>query len=380
MAWAPQGSPRNYATDTRRCTAKQVAVPNKKVSERSSQAPDRVKRRSPRGRAVEGPPAERPRWGTRLVIGVLLGVALYVTLGVLADLRALRAALSEFHAASLVWALALVLSAYVLRALRWRLYLHRVGVLEPAGREALGFAAGFAMGMANGKGGQVVKAYYLQLATGLPYSVSIPAALAERMADLASVVLLLLVGLVFSPTIDMRAPVAIVALLAIFTLTLRSEGVVRGALRLGRRIRWLARHEAQFLQGHARLREHMRWRDLAAPALIGLSAYFLEALALQALVVRGFGLAIPLGLCVLMLALADLAGVVSLIPGGLGVAEGSLLVMLRVADVPLATATAVTILFRICTLWLGVALGAAAAATLQWMHRDPARRHKPAQG
>lgn len=321
--------------------------------------------------------AGEPRWVARVVLGVLLGALLYAVLGVMADLRALRDALVHFRGSAVVLALGLVLSAYALRALRWRLYLHKVGAFEPAGREALGFAAGFAMGIASGKVGQVVKAYYLQLATGLSYAVSIPATVAERMADLASVVLLLLLGLVLAPGIDLRAPAAILAVLALFTIALRSERLVRGALRIVSQVPWVARHEESFVSGHAHLRAHTRLGDVWAPALVGLAAYLLEALALQA-IADGFGIALAIGPCILILALADLAGVVSLIPGGLGAAEAGLLVLLTLHDVPLATATGITILFRLCTLWFGVALGALAAAVLHWMHRET--RDRPAQG
>lgn len=318
-------------------------------------------------------------WAARLLVGALLVTLVYVGLAFLADVRDLTNALRQLDSRALLLATTLVISGYALRALRWRLYLHRVGAFAPAGREALGFAAGFTMGMASGKVGQVVKAYYLQLATGVPYAVSIPATFAERMADLSSVVLLLLVGLALAPGVDLRAPAAILALVLLFTLVMRSQGAMRALLRPARRVAWVARHEESFLAGHERLRAHLRPRDLAAPAFVGLAAYLLEAVALQALV-AGFGVPLGLGTCIVILALADLAGVVSLLPGGLGAAEAGFLVLLTLQGLPFATATATTILFRLCTLWLGVTLGAIAALVLEWMHRAARARDRVAQG
>ena len=56
-------------------------------------------------------------------------------------------------------------------------------------------------------------------------------------------------------------------------------------------------------------------------------------------------------------AFASLAGAVSMLPGGLGVAEGSLTGLLAGLGTPLPEAAAATLLVRGATLWLAVALG-----------------------
>lgn len=304
------------------------------------------------------------KWVARLLLGTLAAVVLYAAFAAFADVRELKASLLGFEPRALVLALALALSGYVIRALRWRLYLHRMGVLAPAGREALGFAAGLAMGLAPGKSGQVVKAYYLQLATGLPYGVSVPATFAERIADATSMLLLLIVGLALAPRLDALPTLAASALLIAALLAMRHPRAAEVALRPLRRLRWVARHEASIVRGHAELRTHLTWRELAAPSALGLVAFLFEALALQVLG-AGLGVEVAFGTAVLAIALADLAGMLSLIPGGLGVAEGALVVVLALHGLSLADATALALLFRACTLWFGLGIGALAAGGLE---------------
>lgn len=302
-------------------------------------------------------------WRGRLLAGLLLATALYVAFAVVADVRELRQAMEDLDGRALVVAVALSGACIVLRGLRWRLYLHRIDA-------RVAFVPGFAMGLAGGKGGQVVKAYYLQENASVPYHVSIPATLAERMSDMAALVALLVLGLLLAPGIDLRAPLAGLALVALFTWALRSERLVHGLV--GRLDRWprLAAHAHPILLAHARLRGHLSLGGLAAPAAMGLSGFAFEAMALQAILVSGFGLPFTWGETALLLALIDLAGVVSLLPGGVGAAEGSLVVLLVARDVPLAVATATTLLFRITTLWLGVLVGALAAAALESARRS----------
>ena len=75
------------------------------------------------------------------------------------------------------------------------------------------------------------------------------------------------------------------------------------------------------------------------------------------LVVQALGSAIGLGESMLVFCLAAVAGAVSLLPGGLGAADFSLLGLLRLVEVPEAAAILATILVRLATLWFAVLLG-----------------------
>ena len=65
------------------------------------------------------------------------------------------------------------------------------------------------------------------------------------------------------------------------------------------------------------------------------------------------------------LAAGSLVGSASLLPGGIGAAEGTVAAVLDlVARQPRDVAAAATLLIRVCTLWFGVALGAASLVAL----------------
>jgi uncharacterized protein (TIRG00374 family) len=66
---------------------------------------------------------------------------------------------------------------------------------------------------------------------------------------------------------------------------------------------------------------------------------------------------LPLRTATFVYAFASLAGALSMLPGGLGVAEGSLTALLAGLGTPLPEAAAATLLVRGATLWLAVALG-----------------------
>ena len=75
------------------------------------------------------------------------------------------------------------------------------------------------------------------------------------------------------------------------------------------------------------------------------------------LVLHALGTAMGLGGSMLVFCLSAVAGAVSLMPGGLGAADFSLLGLLRLVEVPEAAAIVTTILVRLATLWFAVVLG-----------------------
>ena len=305
------------------------------------------------------------RWVRRLVAVTVLSAALYAAFAAFSDVKALRATLSGFRAWTLPAALALVLLGYGLRALRWRLYLRRLGVDSPVGESALVFLSGFAMGVTPGKMGEVVKAYYLRERRGTPYEASIPAVVAERANDLLSVAALLAVGLLFVPSRAglVLGALGIAAVLA-GLLVLRSGRLAGAFLDLLGRARRLAPLAASLRGMHANLQPLLAGRVLAQATLLGFAGWALEALAMWVLAV-GFGIPLSWGACAFVFSAGSIAGVLSLLPGGLGVTEGGMVALLALLGVALSPATALTLAIRLCTLWFGVVVGLAAIGILR---------------
>ena len=87
-----------------------------------------------------------------------------------------------------------------------------------------------------------------------------------------------------------------------------------------------------------------------------MAAWFFECLAFQ-VVFAGLGVEVPLIKATFIYAFSTLAGALSMLPGGIGAAEGSMTSLLLLIQVPKALATTATIIIRICTIWFAVLLG-----------------------
>jgi uncharacterized membrane protein YbhN (UPF0104 family) len=285
-------------------------------------------------------------------------VAVAVGLGLYADFGQLGDELARFRWELFPLALTLTALNYLLRFWRWQRYLVRLDIEVPMGRSLAIFTAGLLGTITPAKLGEVLKCGLLKRSFEVPVRRSVPIVLAERVTDATGVVVLAVAAGVGTN----RWPLLAVALagVAVIVLVVRSPLLERFT-RLG---------EAP---GAARAL-------LETPLLVGMTAlsavsWFCECLAAY-VCVRGLALDLSLGDTVVVFSLGSLAGALSLLPGGLGVAEGSMTGLIRVlGDVSKAGAVAATVLIRVATLWFAVGLGLVGLAVEEFLYRrQPVRR------
>jgi glycosyltransferase 2 family protein len=318
---------------------------------------------------TDAPPSHRPHV-RRALIAIVLAVAVYAGIIVFIDGRELLRVIRHFQFWAFGAALGVAIAAFALRTLRWFVYLRRLRVFPGA----LTFRESLGMALTTGKAGHAVKSYYLNEGAQVPFTVSIPAGLAERMSDVIAVILLLFIGLALSPKFDTIVGLLTLAALVLITLivTLKSEKASALAVRLLRRWKRTEGAADHLANAHANLVPMLHVKPMAAPVALGLAGFALEATALWLLATQGLHVRITWAECAFTLGAVDIVGTISLLPGGLGVIDGSLVGMMLLLDVELAEAGAIALLFRVCTLWLSGLLDLTAFVMLRGL-RAPGR-------
>lgn len=330
----------------------------------------------------------------RLVRGVVISAILALAVAALVvlwgDAPAVLSALESFPPLLILPVVLLTTWNYALRYLRWNYYLGVLGV-DGISRtsSALVFLSGFAMGLTPGKSGEVTKSYWLRELAGpdrAPLARTAPIVFAERLVDGIAMLLLATSGL-----ISFRF--GAVALLGVATaaigalLVLQARPLVHALLGVFSRRQRTARAADVALTLYDSARELLTLPRLLIAVGVGVLSWGGECVALYVILL---GLGAPPGLALLnqatfALAAGSLVGSASLLPGGIGAAEGTVAAVLDlVAGQPRDVAAAATLLIRVCTLWFGVSLGALAlvrlsvgrAAALRERGLEPARRSR----
>lgn len=291
-----------------------------------------------------------------LVLALGLGVAVYLALAVISGFGELREALGRFDYRLIPAILGLVALSYVVRFVRWAYYLRLLKVALPLGANVVIFMAGLSMTISPGKLGEVLKSVFIKDVTGTPIARTAPAVVAERATDGTGMVAWGLLGaLSFS-----FGPGLLLVFLA-FTVfgiaVLRSKRLSLVVERVLGRLPLLSRFAPHVGAFHGASNELLGARPLLLASAISFCSWGLEISAVY-LCVAGFGAEAPFLVVTFVFAVSSLAGALSFLPGGLGVAEAGLASGFRAfAGLPLGLATALTFVIRLATLWFATLLG-----------------------
>lgn len=319
----------------------------------------------------------------RTLIGVAIGVVVYIVAILLLDARKLAESFAGFAWSAVAWALLLSSLNYLLRFWKWELALRWLDVrggsggLHPPTQLRLGrsleiYLAGLSMSVTPGKVGEVLRSVLLRASNGVPFTRTAPVVVADRLSDLIALVVLALIGIS-----DFREylPHVLVALLfvAAGVVVLGSPKLFGGVLDLFAklpRLAPLASKARGLVESSAVLLE---LRTIAVLSVISVVGWGLECVGYWLILTAFPGVEASLLLCVFLWSATTLVGALSFLPGGLGATEGSLgLLVARFAvGVSGSVAVASTLLIRLCTLWYGELVGAAALIAFM---RDPQLR------
>jgi len=297
------------------------------------------------------------RWGLKKTILLSCGAGLLVAIAVvfLADFDETVLALRGMRLSLLPLLLLLSLGNYVFRFIKWEYFLRLLGIRLRLVDSGAVFLGGFAFSISPGKLGEVFKSVLLKQINGAPLASTAPIVFAERYTDLGGLLILAALGVYGSGGGGMALLAGLLLLVMLFALV-SSRRLEILLLSLIGRLGPLARFREPMGRALDSARMLLKLRNLPFLLLLSALAWFWECWAMV-FALEAFGVELPLTDAVYIYALATLAGALAFLPGGLGVTEGGMVMMLIARGVQKSSAAAGTILVRLTTLWFAVLIG-----------------------
>ena len=216
----------------------------------------------------------------RLLLGLVAALAVYLGLTIVFGLEQVG---SSLRALPWFWWLvgpAICLTSHLLLLGRWQFYLQWLGYPLPLRAGARIYGAGLALIAAPGRSGEALRGLWLQRRHGFPLTVGVGITLAERLADLASALLVLSWGLgrqVWSAALIGALVLGAGGWLLTHPRVLqRLERGLEG-LPLHRRWQGLIRLLREALLAMGRMRQLMKPRPLLVGTLLACACWLLEA-------------------------------------------------------------------------------------------------------
>ncbi|MCL4442305.1 MAG: flippase-like domain-containing protein [Firmicutes bacterium] len=292
----------------------------------------------------------------KLIWTVLFGLVVVIAVTFLADFKNTVTALSKFKIVYLPLILGLTFVNYLLRFVKWQYFLKQISVSLPVKDSFIIFLSGLAMTVTPGKAGELLKSLLLKELKGVAVSRTAPVIFAERLSDGFGLIFLSLSGIALFKY-GGEVLLFIVLVLLIMVLVIKTPRLYNPFIGLCSKIPVLKRFTGvlETLIHNAGLL--MTFRSMMFAIIISVVSWAFESAAFYYVFI-GLGYKVPLLVATFTLAFSSIVGSVSMLPGGLGAAEGSIIgLLIEVAGVPKGIAAVATIIIRFCTLWFGVAVG-----------------------
>ena len=252
--------------------------------------------------------------------------------------------------------LAMSVVNYIMRALRWLLFSRALALRVNPAVNALYYVAGFSMTTTPGKMGEALRLWLLARFQGCRYEDTVALLVADRLSDAVAITGVVACTVFWFAHYASVAVVAVLGVAGITALALRPRFILSGIDTVFARLR-------RWPRGFVRARRAVRALESLAPPrifgpalLLGTVGWCSEGLSFYVLL-HALGASLHPLACLFIFAFSMLVGAISILPGGLGSTEATMVGLLASQGVPFETAIVATGVVRVTTLWFAVGLG-----------------------
>ena len=290
-----------------------------------------------------------------MLISLFLGVLIFIVLGLYSDFNKLVSSFLNFNIIYLPVILLLPPMNYALRYVKWSYYLKLLNINIDRKDDIRIFMSGLSMTVTPGRVGEFLKSYLIKEIKGVPMSVTSPLIIIERLTDAMSMTVLASIG-ALKYKYGLVVLAASAALFAVFIVSVRSRAVAGFIIRILKKLPLIRKLGEQIDAFYKSSYELLTVRSIVFSVILGAVSWSFEGIVIY-LALYGFGTPISILSSIFTISFASLAGALSMLPGGLFVAEGSIMGLLIMMGVSREIASAATMITRFATLWLGVVIG-----------------------
>jgi glycosyltransferase 2 family protein len=301
----------------------------------------------------------------KLLVSIALAGLLYLGFTIYADFGQVVVAFSNFNWILLPVLLLCSICNYLVRFSKWDYYLKIINVKISKIDSLSVFMSGLIMSVTPGKMGELLKAYLLKELTGTSISKTAPIIFVERITDFVSLMLIALAGAYYY---NYGRTIAVIVALFFFIVIvfLSNRKIALPVLKLMERNAFLNKHLSKIHVAYESSYQMLSPLPLLKMTVVSLFSWFFECLGYY-LILRNFPLNVHIALfwSTFSYCFATIIGAVSMLPGGLGVTEGSLTFMLVKKGISNQYAVASTFIIRAVTLWFAVLIGVISVSLYQ---------------
>ena len=292
----------------------------------------------------------------KIIIVVIVVIGLYTAFIAASDVSTIYDKISDFKIEFIPVILLLVTSGWFVLFLRWQILLRNAGIIIPTKDSFLVFTSGFALTIIPGKVGELVKSQLLKTKFGIARSKTVPIVLLEQFYTAVGIVALSFFGIWYFELGVYVLGFFTTALVFAFIL-LTSRKAFNKIVSLFEKRKFTSKFVEPLSSSYDSIRKGMRGSVMVYAIGLSMLFWLIESISVY-FVLSSFGVTeieflkvIPTYTTSIML------GILSFLPMGIGVVEGSLAGFFSLQGIDVALSLTIVIVIRLFTRWYGVSFG-----------------------
>lgn len=288
---------------------------------------------------------------------IFAGIAGIIYLGftIYADFDKLLLAFGSFSWYLFPLLLALAYLNYLSRFFKWDYYIRILQIPLKRMDSFYIFMSGLIMSVTPGKMGELLKAYLVKQVTETPISKTAPIIFVERITDFISLIAIALAG-AFTFNYGKGVVIGVGIFFIVILVIISSRKLSVSILDFLERNAFLKKHTEKIHNIYQSAYSLLRPKPLILMTLLSLVSWSLECLGYYIILIN-FGTGLSLLWSAFSYSFATIVGAISMLPGGLGITEGSLTILLVQQNISNEIAVASTFIIRVVTLWFALIVG-----------------------
>ena len=291
----------------------------------------------------------------KVLISIVIAGIVYLAFTIYADYEEVLLAFYRFDLILILPLLLLSFLNYITRFFKWDYYISIVGVELKKTDSFSIFMTGLIMSVTPGKIGELLKAYLVKEVTNTSVSKTAPIIFAERVTDFISLLLITVTG-AFAFDYGSNIVIIVSLFLVILVIAISNKRLALDVLTLLEKIVFIKKYLTNLHTAFESSYLLLKPKPLLLMTLLSLFSWGFECLGYY-IILLNFGIDFGLFWAFFSYSFATIIGAISMLPGGLGITEGSLTFMLIRENISKNVAFATTFIIRVVTLWFAVFVG-----------------------
>jgi len=287
---------------------------------------------------------------SKSILVVLLIVIFYVAFIVYSDFEDFVQSISQFKLEYLLPVFGLYFVGMLITGIRQQFLFKTSGILIPFKKSILLYLAGHSMEISPGGSGKLIKSYYLKKKFGYSISKSFPIIFVERFYDLLALTTIISLTLFFMHIIEVAIIVFIViGMLVMIYVIINSKTSFGFIVKIFSKIPFLKKFVISLNESQEVFQSLTTKKNFVKHWFLSVIAYTLYAIGAY-FVFLGFNVNVDIIFTTFVTFSSTLFGVISLLPGGIGVTEVSIVGFLINEGITLSLATSIMVMLRLAGL------------------------------